>query len=244
MHFHFLSYSAMLVFMRILLVEDEYKLAASLKKALEIERYAVDVVHDGETALHIAFSESYDLVILDIGLPKLSGREVAVQLREEKFSAPILILTAHDTTLDKINGLDSGADDYLVKPFDFEELLAHIRALLRRGSSSRTPLLRLDSLELDPATQVVTRAHQQLKLRPKEYALLEFFLRHPRQVLTKTQLIEHVWDAELDPFSHVVDVYIGYLRQKIDYAFPAEKPLLHTFKGRGYTVSDQQKDQK
>lgn len=227
--------------MRLLLVEDEQKLALSLKKALEAERYAVDVAFDGEAGYEKASVESYDLIILDVGLPILDGFELTEKLREDKVLTPIIFLTARDLSRDKVQGLDAGGDDYLVKPFDFDELVARIRALLRRGSSSQAqPILTLDSLTLDPATQKVTRAGKALMLTPKEYALVEFFLRHPRQVLSKTQLIEHVWNDEADPFSGVADVYIGYIRSKIDKAFPSEKQLLKTLKGRGYTLTDEE----
>lgn len=227
--------------MRLLLIEDEQKLALSLKKALESERYAVDVAFDGEEGYEKASVESYDLLVLDVGLPKLNGFEVTEKLREEKIKTPILFLTARDMPKDKVQGLDTGGDDYLVKPFDFDELVARIRALLRRGTGVQSqPLLQLDTLTLDPASQKVTRAGKLIHLTPKEYALVEFFLRHPRQVLSKTQLIEHVWNEEADPFSGVADVYIGYVRSKLDKAFPDQKPLLKTLKGRGYTLTDEE----
>lgn len=226
--------------MRLLIVEDEHKLALSIKKALEAERYAVDVAFDGEEGFDKATVESYDLLILDVGLPKIDGFALTKKLREEDITIPIIFLTARDLPRDKVTGLDTGGDDYLVKPFDFEELLARIRALLRRGTTAHPqPVLKLDSLILDPSTQKVTRAGKVLTLTPKEYALLEFFLRHPRQVLTKTQLVEHVWDDQADPFSGVADVYLGYIRAKIDKAFPKEKQLLKTLKGRGYCFTDE-----
>lgn len=227
--------------MRLLIVEDEHKLALSIKKALEAERYAVDVAFDGEEGYEKATIETYDLLILDVGLPKIDGFELTKKLRDEDIKIPIIFLTARDLPRDKVTGLDTGGDDYLVKPFDFEELLARIRALLRRGVTSQAqPLLELDNLSLDPATQKAMRAGTTLTLTPKEYALVEFFLRHPRQVLTKTQLIEHVWDDQADPLSGVADVYIGYVRAKIDKAFPAHKPLLKTLKGRGYCLTDEE----
>lgn len=226
--------------MRLLVVEDEPKLSESLKKALEAERYAVDLAADGEEAYEKATIESYDVIVLDVGLPKLDGFALTKQLRQEKITTPIIFLTARDLPQDKVNGLDLGGDDYLAKPFDFEELVARIRALLRRGATGAAePVLQLDTLSLDPASQKVTRAGQTITLTPKEYAMLEFFLRHPRQVLTKSQLIEHVWNDEADPFSGVADVYIGYVRAKIDKAFPTEKPLLKTLKGRGYSLTDE-----
>jgi DNA-binding response OmpR family regulator len=227
--------------MRILLVEDEERLALSLKKALMAERYAVDVAIDGDEGFEKATVESYDLLILDVGLPKMSGFELTKKLRDEQLKIPILFLTARDLPRDKVTGLDIGGDDYLIKPFDFEELLARIRALLRRSAigNSGQPILQIDSLRLDPAKQLVTRKDQTIELSPKEYALVEFFLRHPRQVLSKTQILEHVWDEQADPFSNVVDVYIGYVRTKIDKAFPDQKPLLKTLKGRGYLLTDE-----
>ncbi|MBW7955541.1 response regulator transcription factor [Patescibacteria group bacterium] len=227
--------------MRLLIIEDEEKLALSLKKALEAERYAVDVSFDGEEGYEKASVESYDLLILDVGLPNMDGFEITAKLRQEKVATPIIFLTARDMPRDKVIGLDTGGDDYLVKPFDFEELVARIRALLRRGTTSAAqPILQLDTLSLNPATQKVTRAGKTISLTPKEYSLVEFFLRHPRQVLSKTQLIEHVWNDQADPFSGVADVYIGYVRAKIDKAFPGQKQLLKTLKGRGYSLSDEE----
>ncbi|HCM37080.1 MAG: Two component transcriptional regulator, winged helix family [Candidatus Gottesmanbacteria bacterium GW2011_GWB1_43_11] len=224
--------------MRILLIEDETKLAASLKKALTTESYAVDIVNDGESGYETAAVEPYDLIILDLGLPKMDGVTVCQKLRQEKITTPILMLTARDATHNKIQGLDSGADDYLVKPFDFEELLARIRALLRREQVQPEPVLQIDSLRLDPAAHTVTRGDRDIALSAKEYALLEYLMRHPKQILSKTQILEHVWDMDTDPFSNVVDVYIGYLRNKIDRAYPKEPPLIHTVKGLGYKLGN------
>jgi len=227
--------------MRLLVVEDEHKLALSIKKALEAERYAVDVAFDGEEGFDKATVESYDLLILDVGLPKIDGFALTKKLRDEDIRVPIIFLTARDLPRDKVTGLDTGGDDYLVKPFDFEELLARIRALLRRGVTTQVqPLLQIDNLLLDPSTQKVSRAGITITVTPKEYALIEFFLRHPRQVLTKTQIVEHVWDDQADPFSGVADVYIGYVRAKVDKAFPKEKKLLKTLKGRGYMFTDEE----
>lgn len=222
--------------MRLLLIEDEEKLANSLKKALEAESYAVDLSLDGKTGYEMAFGEEYDLIILDLGLPNMDGVEIAKKLREEKVATPILMLTARDTTSDKIKGLDSGADDYLIKPFEFEELLARIRSLLRRGQTSPELEYRVDNLVLNPSTKIVKRKGQEISLSAKEYALLEFLMRHNKQVVTKQQLIDHVWDVDLDPFSNVIDVYIGYLRGKVDRAFPKEQPLVKTIKGLGYKL--------
>lgn len=222
--------------MRILLIEDEKKLALSLKKSLETESYAVDVSFDGEDGYQQAGCEEYDLIILDLGLPKMDGIEVAQALRQEKITTPILMLTARDTTRDKIQGLNFGADDYLIKPFDFEELLARIRALLRRGPKEPATVYQVDNLTLDPGARVVKRCDCELHLSGTEYALLEYLLRNAGRILSKQQIIDHVWDIDTDPFSNIVDVYIGYLRNKIDRAFPKDKPLLQTIKGLGYRI--------
>jgi len=222
--------------MRILIVEDERKLANSLKTALQAESYAVDVSFDGEEGYENAAVNDYDLIVLDLGLPTLDGVTVCKKLREEKISTPILMLTARDTTDDKIKGLDSGADDYLVKPFKFEELLARIRALIRRGQNQTEAIYQCDNLTLNPASHLVKRAGKEINLTSREYALLEFLISHPGQILSKTQVMDHVWDMETDPFSNVVDVYIGYLRQKIDKNFSKETPLLQTTKGLGYKL--------
>lgn len=222
--------------MRILLVEDEKKLAQSLKKALETESYAVDICFDGEAGYQQAATEEYDLIILDLGLPNMDGLTVAKKLRQEKITTQILMLTARDTTEAKITGLDSGADDYLVKPFKFAELLARIRALLRRGKQEPSLIYQSDNLTLDPQSHIVKRANQEIRLSSKEYSLLEFLLRHKGQILSKQQIIDHVWDIDTDPFSNIVDVYIGYLRRKIDKAFPKEAALIDTIKGLGYRL--------
>lgn len=222
--------------MRLLLVEDEEKLANSLKKALETESYAVDLAKDGQEGYELGFGEEYDLIILDLGLPKMDGLTLAKEIRKEKVETPILMLTARDTTSDKVTGLDSGGDDYLVKPFEFEELLARIRSLLRRGQTDTSLEYQVDNLTLNPATKIVKRAGKEINLSAKEYALLEFLMRHSKQIVTKGQIIDHVWDMELDPFSNTVDVYIGYLRSKVDRTFPKETPLVKTIKGLGYKI--------
>lgn len=222
--------------MRILLVEDEKKLANSLKISLQTESYAVDVCMDGESAYENASVNEYDLIILDIGLPKMDGITLCKTLHNDKINTPIIMLTARDTTDDKIKGLDCGADDYIVKPFNFEELLARIRAILRRGQSQPETVFSLDNLSLDPASRVVKRDGKELELTAKEYALLEYLIRHKGKIVSKSQIIEHVWDSETDPFSNVVDVYIGYLRNKIDKAYPKLNPLVYTIKGLGYRL--------
>ncbi len=224
--------------MRILIVEDEEKLALSLKKVLESESYAVDVAGDGEVGLDMALSEDYDLILLDLGLPKMDGVEMCRQIRSEGIKTPVLMLTARDTIKDKTGGLDIGADDYLIKPFVLEELLARVRSLLRRGGTNPEVLLKTGSLEFDPASKKVTRAGKEIFLTVKEFGLLEFLLRRKGQVVNKQQILEHVWDMNTDPFSNVVDVYIGYLRNKIDKTFSKEKALITTVKGMGYKVEN------
>lgn len=222
--------------MRVLIVEDEIKLAQTLKKVLVAEHYVVEAMHDGEEGYLQAIDEDYDVIILDVGLPSMDGFEVCQKLREEGVKTPVLMLTARDTTKDKIEGLDSGADDYLVKPFSIEEMLARIRALVRRKQGIISSVLQVDSLELDSKAKVVKRVGKEISLSSREYALLEYLMHNPNQVLGKQQLLEHVWGGEVDPFSNVIDVYIGYLRKKIDKDFPKEAPLLHTIKGLGYRL--------
>ncbi len=222
--------------MRVLLVDDEVKFALSLQKVLESQRYTVEVVHDGQEAYDLAAVEIFDLLLLDVSLPGIDGVEICRRLRSEGNTAPILMLTARDTTTDKITGLDSGADDYLVKPFEVNELLARIRSLLRRGKAEPV-VLEVGNLKLDPAAQVVRRGGQEIELSAREYALLEFMMRNPRHILSKQQILDHVWGNEVDPFSNVVDVYIGYLRNKIDKPFKAESgALITTVKGLGYRI--------
>lgn len=218
-------------------MEDEIKLAKNLAKILRGERYVVDLAHDGEEGYIKASDEEYDLIILDVGLPTMDGFEVCKKIREDKIFAPVIMLTARDATKDTITGLDSGADDYIVKPFEVDELLARVRALLRRKLGEPTTTLTVDTLSLNPKTKVVKRAEKEINLSSREYALLEYFMRNPNQVLNKQQLLEHVWGGEVDPFSNVIDVYIGYLRKKIDKKFPKEAPLLHTIKGLGYRLA-------
>ncbi len=222
--------------MRFLIVEDEIKLAESLKTLLHAENHTVDLAFEGNEGFEKASTEEYDLIILDVNLPGMDGYHVCQSLRDEGNTTPVLMLTARDTTADKVRGLNAGADDYLVKPFEFEELLARIRALLRRMSVSATPMLAYDSLVLNPQGKTVMRNGQDVHLSAKEFALLEFLLRRQGQVVSKTQLLDHVWGSEIDSLSNVVDVYIGYLRKKIDRAFPNEKTLIKTYKGLGYKL--------
>ena len=222
--------------MRLLVIEDEKRLADSLKKNLEGEGFTVEVSLDGEEGYGLAAVEEFDLIILDVHLPKMDGLRVAQKLRGEKVATPILMLTARDSTDDKIEGLNHGADDYLVKPFDFAELLALIRALLRRVPLEASLTLEVGNLILNSQTRIVKRRGREIGLSAKEYALLEYLMRHHGQIITHSAILDHVWGSEVDPFSNVVDVYMGYLRAKIDKAFPAEKPLIETVKGLGYRI--------
>jgi len=223
--------------MYILIVEDEKKVAGFIKQGLQEERYTVDVAYDGEEALLLAEMNSYDLIVLDIMLPKKDGMEVLKDLRAQGLSIPILVLTAKDTLEDKVQGLDSGADDYITKPFAFAELLARIRALLRRGKPTNETSLTAADLMLDPATHKVQRAGKQMELTSKEYALLEYFLRNKGQVLTRTLINEHVWGYRFDTGTNIVDVYVNYLRSKIDRGF--DKKLIHTVRGVGYVLREE-----
>ena len=225
--------------MRILVVEDEVKLAASLKRGLEAEGYAVDVLHDGLAARRrlAARGEAeplYDILLLDVMLPGVDGFTLCRQLRDRGFTLPVLMLTARDATPDKVTGLDSGADDYLVKPFAFEELLARIRTLLRRPRQALPPRLAVNGLELDPARHEVCLDGEHVEMSTKEFSLLELFLRHPGQVLTRDRILDKVWDEEFDSFSNIVDVYVGRLRRKIDR--PGQPSRIQTRRGAGYVL--------
>ena len=221
--------------MRILVVEDEKKVASFIKKGLQQEGYAVDTAHDGHEAAQNANAFDYDLVVLDLMLPKRSGLDVLREVRTLKPSLPVLVLTAKGAIEDKVAGLDAGADDYLIKPFAFAELSARIRALLRRGAQENTRL-RIADLEMDTAARQVRRAGNMIDLKMKEYALLEFLLRNAHRAVTRTMIVEHVWDIHLDSVSNVVDVHINSLRNKIDKGFTP--PLIHTVRGVGYMLSD------
>lgn len=220
--------------MHLLLVEDEKKVASFIQRGLEAEHYTVDVVHDGDAGLLRVFDQDYDLVILDVMLPKRNGLEVLHELRQRKLTVPVLLLTARDTVADKVAGLDRGADDYLTKPFAFEELLARVRALLRRGAPTSTSVLILADLQVDLISHQVTRAGKRIELTAKEFALLDFFIRHPGRVLSRTLIAQHVWGVDFDTFTNVIDVYVNYLRKKIDTDF--EPKLLHTVRGAGYVL--------
>jgi two-component system copper resistance phosphate regulon response regulator CusR len=221
--------------MRILVVEDERKVAAFIRQGLVEEGHAVEVVADGAAALEaVSEGPAYDLVVLDVMLPKRDGFSVLKTLRERHVQTPVLLLTARDGVADKVVGLDLGADDYLTKPFAFEEFLARVRALLRRSPGRPEPLLRVADLCLDPATRAVTRGGRRISLTAREYALLEYFLRNAGRVLTRPMITQHVWGMDFDPESNIIDVYVGYVRRKIDAE--GEPRLLHTIRGAGYML--------
>ena len=220
--------------MRILVIEDEKKIADFIRRGLKEEGYATDVAYDGENGYFLAKTNDYDLILLDLMLPKIDGVTVCKRLKEERVASPIIMLTAKDTTREKVAGLDSGADDYLTKPFAFEELLARIRAVLRKRESKELTKLKVDDLELDLITHRVTRAGKEIELTAKEYALLEYLMRNAGTVVTRTMISEHVWDIDFDTFTNVIDVYINYLRNKIDSNF--KKKLIQTIRGRGYIL--------
>jgi DNA-binding response OmpR family regulator len=221
--------------MRILLVEDERKVANFISQGLQEEGHAVELAKDGEAALDLLRAgPPYDLVVLDVMLPRLDGFAVLRAARAAGVTAPVLMLTARDAVADRVAGLDLGADDYLGKPFSFDEFLARVRALLRRAGGRREPVLRVADLTLDPATREVARGPRRIALTAREHALLEYLMRNAGRVLTRPMLAEHVWGVDFDSESNVVDVYIGYLRRKIDG--PGEPRLLHTLRGAGYTL--------
>lgn len=220
--------------MRILLVEDDARVASFIRRGLREEHYTVDLAVDGEEAVFLAQTEHYDLVILDWLLPKRTGLEVVKTLRAERVPVPVLILTAKDELADKVAGLDAGADDYLTKPFGFNELLARVRVLLRRQGELLPTLLRIADLELDALRHEVKRAGRLIALTSREYALLEFFMRHANQLVTRTMLAEHVWEHDFDPLSNVIDVHVARLRQKVDQGFSPK--LLQTIRGSGYRL--------
>ena len=221
--------------MRILVVEDEHKIAQSIKQGLEQEKYAVGLAYTGNDGYDLASSEEFDLIILDRLLPEMDGVTICKKLREVKIHTPILMLTAKGQLEDKVAGLDAGADDYLVKPFAFEELLARIRALTRRPKTSIGSMLTVAGLTLDTKTYSVQRDGREITVSNKEFSLLEYLMRHPGQILTKDQIIAHVWNYEANVLPNTVEVYIGYLRNKIDKPF-STKPLIHTIRGFGYKI--------
>lgn len=224
--------------MKILVVEDEKKVASFIKRGLEEEKFEVDVTYDGEEGFQKSLDGSYSLVILDVMLPKKDGLTVVKDLRARKVLIPVLMLTAKDTVDDIVAGLNSGSDDYLTKPFAFAELLARVRALLRRSEQERGAEIRFADLRLDPVTHKVWRKDKEIDLTAKEYSLLEFFMRNPNQVLTRTTIAENVWDYIFDSFTNIIDVYVNYLRKKIDR--DADKKLIHTVRGVGYILKEEE----
>ncbi len=222
--------------MKILIIEDEEKLAGAIKRSLEFEGYTVEVYNDGLEGAEAGIMQNHDLVILDLGLPGLDGILVCKKIRSKKKQLPILIITARDSVKSKIEGLDGGADDYIVKPFDFEELLARIRALLRRNKEDETLVLTTGDLVFNLSSKIILRNGAQIALSLKEMNLLEYLMKNTGKVVSKTQIIENVWDGQADPLSNIVDVYIGYLRGKIEKPFKNSRPLIHTIKGVGYKM--------
>ncbi len=220
--------------MRVLVVEDEVKTARAVRRGLEHEGYAVDMASEGEDALFRATEYDYDAVVLDVMLPGRDGFSLCGELRKRGRWAPVLMLTARDGVDDRIRGLDVGADDYLVKPFAFGELLARLRALIRRGPFERPPVLSVGDVALDPAAHTVTRAGRPVALSTREFALLEFLMRHPGQMVSRNRILEHVWDYNYDGLSNVVDVNIGHIRRKLEEPFG--RPFIHTLRGVGYGV--------
>ena len=222
--------------MRILLVEDDMAIAQSLKEGLEDEAYAVDVAHDGDEGYRTAMADEYDVIILDVMLPEMNGYEVCRALRKDGNQTPILMLTARDAERDIVEGLDMGADDYLAKPFSFEVLLARLRALLRRPNEKLEEVLRVGDLTLDPSLKKVTRASQEINLTAKEYGVLEYLIRNTGKVLSKEQIISHVWDFDADVLPNNVELFIMFLRRKIDKSFDSK--LIHTVPGFGYKLEE------
>ncbi len=220
--------------MRVLVVDDQVRMAGLIKRGLEEEGYAVDVVGDGTDAVWMATENAYDAIVLDVMLPGIDGFEVCRRIREAQQWAPVLIVSARSEVDDRVKGLDVGADDYLVKPFSFVELAARLRALTRRGKQERPALLQVGDLRLDPASHLAWRGETELALSAKEFALLELFLRHPGEVITRTRIIDNIWDFAFEGVSNVVDQYVAYLRRKIDKPFGRED--LETVRGAGYRL--------
>jgi two-component system copper resistance phosphate regulon response regulator CusR len=223
--------------MRILLIEDEHKVADIIERGLKAERFAVDVCHSGSAGWEMSEAYGYDLIILDLMLPGMSGTEVLEKIRRKNSSVPILILTARDSTADKVKNFELGADDYLTKPFAFAELSVRVKALLRRGPVNRASVLRVGNLEIDRLSQTVRRGGKKIELTAKEYGLLEYLATHPGRVFSRTMIIEHVWDQSFQGLTNIVDVYVRHLREKIDDPFPTK--LLRTVRGVGYSMNDE-----
>ena len=220
--------------MKILLIEDEKKIASFIKRGLKENNYTVDVAYDGEKGFYLADINTYDLIILDVMLPDKDGISVCRDLRKLKIDTPVLMLTARNEVKDKVSGLDSGADDYLTKPFVFDELLARVRALSRRKRSEKTTTLKVGDLVLDQLTRKVTRAGKEIILTSREYSLLEYLMLNAGQVVTRTMISEHVWEDDFDTFTNVINVYVNYLRNKIDEGY--NKKLISSVRGVGYTI--------
>jgi two-component system copper resistance phosphate regulon response regulator CusR len=223
--------------MRILLVEDEKKVAEIIERGLKAERYAVDVRHNGREGWEMVATYEYDIIILDLMLPEMSGTEILEKIRRKNQQVPILILTARDAMNDKVKNFESGADDYLTKPFAFAELLLRVKALLRRGPVNRSSVLRVGDLEIDRLSQSVRRAGKKIELTGKEYSLLEYLATNPGRVFSRTMIIEHVWDQSFQGLTNIVDVYVRHLREKVDDAHQLK--LLRTVRGVGYSLSDE-----
>ncbi len=223
--------------MRILVVEDEKKVASFIKKGLEEEYFAADIALDGKEGMKMATTEEYDAIIMDIMLPYIDGISLLKEIRKREIVTPVLMLTVKDSLKDKVEGLDAGADDYLTKPFAFEELIARIRALLRRNENTKTSKLKVGDLLLDLQTHKVIRENQEIILTPKEYAILEYLMRNSNKVVSRTKLIEHVYDYHFDPETNIIDVYINKVRSKVDTNF--KTPLIHTIRGIGYIIKDE-----
>jgi heavy metal response regulator len=222
--------------MKILVVEDEKKVAAFIKRGLEDEGYSVDAVHDGAEGFRMARDNSYDLILLDVMLPKKDGLTVVKELRQSDKFTPVLMLTARDTTDDIVAGLDAGSDDYLTKPFAFAELSARVRSLVRRTEQDRGAELTFADLRLDPVTHQVWRGGKDIDLTTKEYGLLEYMMRNPETVLSRGMIADHVWEHSFDNFTNIIDVYVNYLRKKVDKGF--DRKLIHTVRGQGYVLKE------
>lgn len=225
--------------MKILIVEDEHKIANLIKQGLEQEKYTIDVAYDGATGFDLASDDNYDLIILDRLLPKMDGLTICKKLRAEDKQVPILMLTAKAQIMDRVEGLENGADDYLAKPFAFEELLARIKALARRPQTTIKKLLKVSDLVLDIDTYEVKRGNKKINLSSKEFALLEYLMRNPNKILAKEQIINHVWSYESNILPNTVEVFIGYLRNKIDKPFKNQESLIHTKRGFGYKIGEE-----
>ncbi|PLY06024.1 MAG: DNA-binding response regulator [Desulfuromonas sp.] len=222
--------------MRVLVVEDENKVAGFIQRGLQEEGFSVDLAYDGDAGVDLAKSQMYDLILMDVMLPVKDGLTAIKELREQNISTPVLCLTARDAVEDKVVGLNAGADDYLAKPFAFAELVARCRALVRRNRSDRGAEIVFSDLRLDPVAHKVWRQDSEIDLTSKEYALLEYFMRNPNQTLTRAMIAENVWDYTFDSFTNIIDVYVNYLRNKVDR--PYDKKLIHTVRGQGYMLKE------